>query len=1091
VDVTPPRRRTVASGVTVAQPATAAVSPAVDVTPPRRRSVASGVSVAQPVAATVSPDVHVTPPRRRSVQSGVTVAQPAAAPTAAASAAPTPPRSRVERVAAGIETAAGAVDRVSASAERAATATGAVTSAVSSASEAVQSFGRWGATAFFVVATAIGSAAYATLHVGRLLSEMTGIPFPVVAAGVAAVAAAVLAAVVPAGVWSAALGFVTTGFSVLYGVAAAGLPILAGGLSAAATAAWGLVAPFAPVIAIVAAVAAAAYMLYKVATDWQSIPLWVKLLFPPLIAAKIAVEAIALPFRVAWSAAKMLFGLAVLPFKAAILALGLAVDAITLPFRVASGAAKLFVSAITLPFRAAYGTVKLLYDGVMLLPRALMALPGLAWKATTAISSAVAAGAKAITAAAWSAVKATASAGAAVAKWAASTIIATPGALFRGVKSSLVAIGEWGTAAGAAMQGLGGRLVEPLTRAGQQFAAYGSGLSRLAREQEVTAQDAAVLQLASARTGISIGKLAEMMRSGAPEFAGYRREAEALGLVLGDDAVAAADAYTDAQARMKSATQGLWVQLGAAVAPALKESADLMAGAVRGATAWVKEHQAAIATAFKWASALVSTGTAVAAIAGGLGTLGTFLGPVVTGLAAAAAGAALWKSGAAGGFWTAYGDQIRSIYETVRQYGARFIAFAEQTAGGITDAITAGRLDLAVQIAWSAAKVAWVTGLGEINSLTGGAFSGIIQNLASGNWSAAGEAAMSGLKIAWIEAVDFVDAQLVRLQNLAATAWAAIVNAADAAGVRIVNVADTWLEGLSTVWGEIEARGQELLAFFSGLGQGVEIIFNAMAATIKVAFAPMILQFKALLAVARMLPGVGKDAQTAVAALDEAQAQSTAATPATGAAEAGAQATAAVTAAMTAAAAATAAKTPAATAGQPPVKSLAQLRAEQRDRDLAGRQAGRTADATGDNEMREYAQGDRWAARQAEIAALRQRAAQLAAQGAQEAAAAAQKQADTLAQQLAEAKAAKDASAAQRGDVGGLQQKIADNENAEKEKKAKQSSASFGTFGSYGAALAMGGSGTAEKSLAVQEAQLRETQQLRATIADRRLVMAP
>lgn len=778
---------------------------------------------------------------------------------------------------------------------------------------------------------------------------------------------------------------------------------------AAAVASRGFFAMAASVAAVLlpfAAIAAVAYGAYKIIFDWKSIPLWFKLINPPLVALKMAIEALILPFRMAY------------------------------------GAARLFVSAITLPFRVASASVGLLYSGLMLIPRALLALPGLAWRAATAISSAAIA----------------------AAKWAGSVVIATPGALFRGTKTALTTLGEWGKAAGNAMQSLGNRIVEPLRKAASEFAKYGSELADLAREHEVSAQTAAVLAHAAAMTGASISDVAESLKEGTPEFARWRAEAEATGLVLSEDAVSAAQRYTEAQQRTTAAIKGFWANVGAAVAPALTDAAETMAGAVRGATAWVREHQAAIATAFRWASALATAGTVVATLATGVGTLGAFLGPVVTGLAAAAAAVTLWQTGAAGGFWRAYGDQIRGAYETVRAYGARFVAFASETSSGMFDAIKAGRLDLAVQIAWSGAKVAWSVGLAELNALTGDGFASVLSNLAAGNWSTAGQAAMVQVKLAFQQGLNYLDGLWLDVRNAADSAFRWIVDSADSAWVSLQNAIDPtwlWLQDMfpelkriaQDAWGELAAAAEGAGAAIANVGGKLKTLLTAAS-------------FLAPSLSGPIATAIGSLSTLGAAATDEVQ-------------------KAIDNRRLLNAAAAAGLKPPT----QEQREAQLAARRDVREQGLAGRTETRREAGVAREAERDAEYADRYFERLKEIIALRAQAAELAAQGDADAAAASEKRAADLQRQLSEAKAAREEADRQRGDVEGLKTQI---DAAGKSDKKTGSSPTFGTFGTYGAALAMGFSnGTAERQLAVQQEQLREAQQLRNLIGSRRLVMAP
>jgi hypothetical protein len=77
----------------------------------------------------------------------------------------------------------------------------------------------------------------------------------------------------------------------------------------------------------------------------------------------------------------------------------------------------------------------------------------------------------------------------------------------------------------------------------------------------------------------------------------------------------------------------------------------------------------------------------------------------------------------------------------------------------------------------------------EIDRLTGGTFGGIFQSLAAGRWSAAGEGAMNALRQAWIAGIGFL-----------AGLWDNVVNAADEAWGGIQSGFDTVIAGMQKGW---------------------------------------------------------------------------------------------------------------------------------------------------------------------------------------------------------------------------------------------------------------------------------------------------
>jgi hypothetical protein len=116
-------------------------------------------------------------------------------------------------------------------------------------------------------------------------------------------------------------------------------------------------------------------------------------------------------------------------------------------------------------------------------------------------------------------------------------------------------------------------------------------------------------------------------------------------------------------------------------------------------------------------------------------------------------------------------------------------AFVSRVMGGVKDALAAGDIAGAVNVAWAGAKVAWFSALTEIDSLTSGTLGSILKNLAAGRWAAAGEAAMLALRIAFQQGVIFLSG-----------VWSGVVDAADSAWVGLQTGFDAAMGGIQKAW---------------------------------------------------------------------------------------------------------------------------------------------------------------------------------------------------------------------------------------------------------------------------------------------------
>ena len=1006
----------------------AAAAPNID------RPAASVAPMASAVATAPAPPARPRPvaPRPAAPMPEVRIPAPVAG---------TPSPGRIEQGAASVERIATAADKVSSSTTRAA-------GAVTTVSTAVEAVGKVGIGTFAAVTAAIGATAYATVQLSKLLSTITGIPLPIVAAGMTVIGAAAIYAFVPAAALTATFGAVSAACGVLAataGTAAAGL--------------WAIVAPAVALAAPFVLIAAAAYSVYKVLFDWQSIPGWLRaiLLVTNPIAAGLRLVANA--FSLAWSAAK------------------------------------LFVSAIALPFTAAVGTVRLMYAAVMLIPGAVVG----AVRAIPAVVSAAGSAIQSTASAAWTAAKWMASEAIALGRSAAAAIgtgtafvVSLPGRGFDVIQSGLRGVADLAGRAGGAMQGLAGRITGPMASAAAAFAVYGVELDRIQRKHEIGADSAAVYALASRATGKSIADLIAVMPQGSAEFARWSQEAGSLGLTMGGPGVASAMALSQAFQRSKEAVAGFWSQVGSAVAPIITDTTQTIVGAIQAATKWAKENQPLIVSLFKWASAVGTVGTALVFLGTGLGTVATFLGPIVAGLAAGGLALTAWRTGLAGDIWGRFGSDIQSAYATVVDYGWRIIGFAQKVSGGVVDAIKAGNLEMAVKIAWTGARVAWEEGFTWLAARSGGAFSGILSNLAAGQWSDAAEGAMNAVRIAWSSGLETLDGWLVKLEgqwapiaNAADEAFTAAVNSADGAFVAMQNAADPWWLAISKGW---RSAVGEVTVWVSATVAGVQTLAGTVA-TFGEAFGNIIM------APFRLLPGATAAAKIALESMIAPIAQLRkfsglgtaelveANKPKPAAAQAGAVAQAAIP------------LKPGQKPGEPEEDFLVRVRRERRESDLSFRQGERITDSGDRGGVRNAAQmerADAFAARQVEreqqIATLKERQAELTASG--QTAAAAKLEADrkALEDQLALAKAAREEAEKNRPDVAGLVGKVEDYEAPGKGGKGLSS----GTFSGYAIGQMFGGDqGVAEKQLAAQLAIAANTADFRAGLAEFKLSMGP
>lgn len=272
----------------------------------------------------------------------------------------------------------------------------------------------------------------------------------------------------------------------------------------------------------------------------------------------------------------------------------------------------------------------------------------------------------------------------------------------------------------------------------QRFIALAEAINSLASPLERSA-------MAQKLFGSAGESLLPMLNQGRAGLANMTGEAKRLGLVMSGPQAKAAKAMTEAYATMRNAMTGLWRAIGAAVAPAMTETAKNMTKLVSAVTGWLAKNQPLIAQLFK-------IGSTIATVAGGIVTLGAALAtmtPQMIGLVTATA--AGWLA------WSRYGDTIKRVLGGSLAVLDNFLAESKRVLGGVWAAIEGGELELAIQVAMAGAAKAWVEGWRLLASISNESLGGIFNAIAAGDWSSALDQAWSAAQEGFTQAVDALD----------------------------------------------------------------------------------------------------------------------------------------------------------------------------------------------------------------------------------------------------------------------------------------------------------------------------------------------
>lgn len=122
--------------------------------------------------------------------------------------------------------------------------------------------------------------------------------------------------------------------------------------------------------------------------------------------------------------------------------------------------------------------------------------------------------------------------------------------------------------------------------------------------------------------------LIPMFEAGASGIAELQKRARDLGLTMSTEDAAAAEEFNDQLDALGKVVKRSTFEIGAALAPALEKVIIPLMDSIRGATQWIKEHQAVIVTALKVTAAVTGLGLALAL----LGKIATATAVILKGL---------------------------------------------------------------------------------------------------------------------------------------------------------------------------------------------------------------------------------------------------------------------------------------------------------------------------------------------------------------------------------------------------------------------------------------------------------------------------
>jgi hypothetical protein len=230
-------------------------------------------------------------------------------------------------------------------------------------------------------------------------------------------------------------------------------------------------------------------------------------------------------------------------------------------------------------------------------------------------------------------------------------------------------------------------------------------------------------------------QLLPLLNGGAEGIQKWRAEARALGLQMSTEDATAAAELGDAWSRLTKASEMIATRIGGAVAPALMQVVNLITPVVVAISKWIDQNRGLVVTVLSVGAVLMGLGAALV-LAGGLAAglsmaiggsiaAGSMLMTVVGGLVsvlgflASPLGIVTTLLVAGVAYWALYTQSGQATLEWFATNFGELKNIAMDTMGGVYNAIKAGDLGLAAEIAMVGVQLAFATAFEAILGLFG------------------------------------------------------------------------------------------------------------------------------------------------------------------------------------------------------------------------------------------------------------------------------------------------------------------------------------------------------------------------------------
>lgn len=392
---------------------------------------------------------------------------------------------------------------------------------------------------------------------------------------------------------------------------------------------------------------------------------------------------------------------------------------------------------------------------------------------------------------------------------------ASLGAVERGAQRMSRTIGDAAGGSGAASKALGqlGLSAAELLalKPEDQFLTVAD---RLAAIENPTLRAAAAMEI----FGRGGAELLPMLADGSAGIEALMQKGRELGLEMGTRDATAAAALTDAWHGLTEAWRAAKNMIGAALAPTLTELAEKASRYVKMVRDWLDGNRQLVLTIFKVAAGVVAVGTGITMLGGVLAAAGMALAGLSAGLGVAGVllakllavmGALLSPIGLVAAAVVGLGGYLLHASGTGGQaidwLVERFQWLKDvvgETMGGVMDAIAAGDLGLAFEVAWAGVLVVWHSATQKIREV----WAGIVYYVMT----------------AWDEVVYFFEDTYDQIADLWQSVTGGMGDEFSGLTDRLKSAWTAAMEYLATAWNWVQTKITEGLAFVIAKIEGLD-----------------------------------------------------------------------------------------------------------------------------------------------------------------------------------------------------------------------------------------------------------------------------